>query len=190
MRSIAPIAPSFSTWASWEGGFSSEELDKLQAMAKSADDSGTVGAGGVNENIRRSRTLFVSDGQDDTVWMFERLAHIIGEMNAQFFRFDLSGMPEGAQLSSYREEESGCYEWHEDMGGKFSRKLSLVMLLSDINDFDGGDFQIYSGNDVQALPKQRGLLLAFPFWVKHRVTPVVRGSRESLVVWVAGPAFR
>jgi len=41
-----------------------------------------------------------------------------------------------------------------------------------------------------AIKKQRGLIVAFPAWTLHRVTPVVKGSRQSLVAWISGPAFK
>jgi predicted 2-oxoglutarate/Fe(II)-dependent dioxygenase YbiX len=42
---------------------------------------------------------------------------------------------------------------------------------------------------VQA-PTHQGSLVAFPSFMTHRVTPVTRGLRWSLVTWLEGPPFR
>jgi PKHD-type hydroxylase len=38
--------------------------------------------------------------------------------------------------------------------------------------------------------KKKGSVLLFPSWILHRVTPVTKGVRKSIVVWVTGPKFR
>ena len=82
--------------------------------------------------------------------------------------------------------------WHQDYGGplSISRKLSLVVQLSDPFEYEGGNLQIKTGQEEQNVRKQRGLIVAFPSYVLHQVTPVTTGSRQSLVAWVSGPAFK
>ena len=38
--------------------------------------------------------------------------------------------------------------------------------------------------------RQKGTIIIFPSFIRHRVTPVTKGVRKSLVVWVDGPRFR
>jgi PKHD-type hydroxylase len=40
------------------------------------------------------------------------------------------------------------------------------------------------------MPKKRGLITVFPSWTLHQVTPVVKGTRQTLVTWISGPAFK
>ena len=40
------------------------------------------------------------------------------------------------------------------------------------------------------MKKERGLITVFPAWTLHQVTPVVKGTRQSLVAWVSGPEFK
>ena len=84
------------------------------------------------------------------------------------------------------------YGWHQDYGGdrQASRKFSLVLQLTDPADYEGGNLQIMVGREPQTVRKQRGLIAAFPSYTVHQVTPVVSGSRQSLVAWVTGPAFK
>ena len=65
------------------------------------------------------------------------------------------------------------------------------MQLSDPVDYEGGVLEIQPyGEQVIRTRKQRGLIVAFPSWTLHQVTPVTQGSRQSLVAWISGPPFK
>jgi PKHD-type hydroxylase len=34
------------------------------------------------------------------------------------------------------------------------------------------------------------MMFAFPSYVLHRVKPVTKGTRNSLVAWISGPEFK
>ena len=141
--------------------------------------------------VRRSQVSWLNKTQD-TAWVYEKLAHIASSLNAQYYRFDLTGFGEALQLTNYNQSEHGMYSWHVDYGGNIapSRKLSLVLQLTDPGQYEGGNLQIHTGGEPQTVRKQRGLLAAFPSYVLHQVTPVTSGSRQSLVAWITGPAFK
>jgi len=40
------------------------------------------------------------------------------------------------------------------------------------------------------MQKKRGLITVFPAWTLHQVTPVTKGTRQTLVTWVCGPEFK
>jgi len=126
----------------------------------------------------------------DTKWVFEKLADVVSKMNAQHFRFDLTGFGEALQLTNYDQAENGMYGWHQDYGGGVSRKLSMAMQLTDPSEYEGGNLQVMTSSNPQNVRKQRGLIAIFPSYILHQVTPVTQGSRQSLVAWVSGPAFR
>ena len=111
-------------------------------------------------------------------------------MNAQHFRFDLTGFGETLQLTNYDQSENGMYGWHQDYGGGISRKLSMAVQLTDPAEYEGGNLQVMTAANPQNIRKQRGLIAIFPSYVLHQVTPVTQGSRQSLVAWVSGPAFK
>ena len=98
------------------------------------------------------------------------------------------------------------YGWHQDswqgayktpgiMQGK-SRKLSMTVSLSDQKEYAGGNLEF----DFRLIPKNKprvckeinskGSLVVFPSFVWHRVTPVTRGTRYSLVSWHTGDPFK
>jgi PKHD-type hydroxylase len=144
--------------------------------------------------ISGARGLTGYPTHNDTQWVFETLGHVVSSLNAQFFGFDLLGFGEQIQLTNYDGSEQGMYGWHVDMGPHTNapcRKLSIVVQLSDPVDYEGGVLELQpSGKDVVKMRKQRGLVVAFPSWTLHQVTPVTQGNRQSLVAWISGPPFK
>jgi len=190
---LTPYAKRIEPFAWWEGAFSEEELNWLQQKAKAADQNAVVGVGngigGVNPNVRRSQISWL-ENNPNTKWVFEKLAHVASQLNADHFRFDLTGFGEKLQLTNYDQSENGMYGWHQDYGGGISRKLSLTLQLTDPSEYEGGNLQIMTSGTPVNVRKQRGIIAAFPSYVLHQVTPVTQGSRQSLVAWVSGPAFK
>ena len=73
-----------------------------------------------------------------------------------------------------------------------TRKLSVVMMLNDPEkDFEGGEFQMNMSSEDKAetIHMRKGRIVFFPSFFIHRVTPVTKGIRRSLVIWVTGPKF-
>ncbi len=191
---LTPYSTPIEPFVWWEGGFTEQELNWLQEQAIRADQRAQVGGNPTEDDlakIRRSQVSWLNKTQD-TAWVFEKLAHIASSLNAQYYRFDLTGFGEALQLTNYDQSEHGMYGWHLDYGGKVgpSRKLSLVLQLTDPSQYEGGNLQVMTGGQPQTVRKQRGLVVAFPSYVLHQVTPVTSGNRQSLVAWISGPAFR
>lgn len=190
---LTPHTKNIEPFAWWEGAFTEQQLDWLQQKAKEATQEAQVGGGNggeVNPNIRRSELNWLYK-DPECAWVFERLAHVVSSLNTDYFGFDLTGFGEAIQLTNYHESKQGTYDWHQDFGSTgISRKLSLVMQLSDPATYEGGELQLLTKRESTAIKKQRGLIVAFPAWTLHRVTPVVKGSRQSLVAWISGPAFK
>ena len=71
------------------------------------------------------------------------------------------------------------------------RKLSLILQLSDPDDYEGGEVQFMnsSGKSFFA-PKTRGTILVFDSRTMHRVKKVTSGNRKSIVAWVEGPRWK
>jgi PKHD-type hydroxylase len=190
---LTPHAKQIEPWAWWDGAFSDQELTWLQEKAKNATENAKVGGGrnnNVNSQIRRSQISWLTN-TPETQWVFDKFANVVTQLNAEHFRLELTGFGEPFQLTNYDQSENGMYGWHQDFGRGISRKLSLAMQLSNPSDYEGGNFQIFTGgNEPQTLPKKRGYILVFPSYVVHQVTPVTQGSRQSLVAWASGPAFK
>jgi PKHD-type hydroxylase len=180
----------------WGGAFTELELNWLQEKAKAAEKNAEVGADlnnrsvkVIDTSIRRSQIAWMINNHE-TAWVFERLGDVASRLNADYFGFDLTGFGEKLQLTNYEQSENGMYGWHQDYGGVVSRKLSLSLQLTDPSEYEGGNLQIMSGGEPETAKKQRGLIVAFPSYAVHQVTPVTQGSRQSLVAWISGPVFK
>jgi len=184
--------------AYWEEFLSSDDINLLLAQPEwlKLQDGCVGGASGgneVNERVRASQVAWVG-AKPELQYIWEKLAVAVAEVNSQFFHFDITGFHEPMQLGLYTESQQGHYDWHTDAAPSdrnVPRKLSMAMLLSDPSEFEGGEFQVKTGNDVaQTLECKKGRAWFFPSYTLHRVAPVTKGVRRSLVLWIGGPAFR
>ncbi|MEM8798862.1 MAG: 2OG-Fe(II) oxygenase, partial [Pseudomonadota bacterium] len=124
-------------------------------------------------------------------WVYVGLCGVSKILNQQVFHFDITGFDTSIQVAKYESGDEGFYNWHMDNGEKNSRrKISLSVQLSDPADYSGGDLELFYTMQARKADKSRGAAVAFPSFVMHRVTPVTRGVRYSLVVWIAGPRWR
>jgi PKHD-type hydroxylase len=188
MFPITPYSGTTENLAWYSDIFTEQELDNLQYQAKNAHTPAMTGRG-INNDVRRSQISWLNDTEEN-INIFKKLAHVASELNAKYFRFDLTGFGEPLQLTNYGEFNNGNYSWHQDYGSIISRKLSLVVQLTDPSEYEGGDLQTMTSGEVTNVRKQRGLVIAFPSFILHQVTPVTRGSRQSLVSWISGVPFR
>ena len=183
-------------FVTWDGAFSHEDLRKIIKYCDSVGtEQGSTFGATTPEDIEKHRVSNVKfHGRNEkTAWIFDKLNFIVQAANEQFYNFHLNGYAD-FQYTTY--DSNGRYDWHTDMafGNKFGndaepRKLSLSLALND--DFEGGEFQINNGKEEQAItvPMHKGRAVLFPSFMIHRVTPVTKGVRKSLVVWVLGPKF-
>ena len=76
------------------------------------------------------------------------------------------------------------------------RKLSVTISLSDSSEYTGGRLQFLdrSGYKQKIITctevLTKGSLVVFPSFMWHRVTPVKKGIRKSLVMWNLGDPFK
>lgn len=180
--------------AFWDGAFTDEELKKIEKLPDwGKHQKALVGTTSleIDEAKRRSDIAWL-EFTEDTKFIWDKIANVMIRLNNQYFHFDLDGFYEQIQLSIYDEKYHGHYGWHIDAGSTgVARKLSFSMLLSDPNDFEGGELQVMTSNETPiVLPQKKGRMWLFPSVFLHQVTPVTKGTRKSLVVWAGGPAFR
>jgi PKHD-type hydroxylase len=184
------------SFITWEDAFNEEELNTAIEYFDSLPKNKADIADNVEENISHIRTSTVSwvELTPESSWIYDRLAWIARCINGQYYNFDLYGFSEDFQYTIYESDNLGHYTWHTDNGvtnqQRTPRKLSIVLQLSNPEDYEGGDLEIFTQSEPIKVMKKRGLLAAFPSYRLHRVTPVTSGIRKTLVIWVCGPSFR
>jgi PKHD-type hydroxylase len=153
---------------------------------------------------RNSNIVWLNDR-----WIYNEIQPYINEANKKAgwnFDWDYS---ESCQFTKYAPGQ--YYGWHCDSwdmpynnpndfntNGKI-RKLSVTCSLSDPSEYQGGELEFNFNNPekgkkdnikkcTEILP--RGSLVVFPSFVWHRVCPVKKGVRYSLVIWNLGHPYR
>ena len=142
-------------------------------------------------------------------WVYNEIHPYIHQANKNAgwnFEWDWS---ESCQFTKYKQDQ--YYGWHCDswdepyndlenknFHGKI-RKLSVTCVLSKPEDYEGGELEFDFGTDepdkkhnIRACTEIRsqGSLVVFPSFVKHRVKPVTKGTRYSLVIWNLGQPYK
>ncbi len=182
----------------WAEELSGEYLDelihKLETEYTLKPGKILVEGGNTNSKIRSTSVSFVSAQDFPEIWDLGQA--YITEANCKSYNFDLTRIGD-CQFAVYNSDTSDFYDWHVDYLATCevqNRKVTMVVQLSDPKDYDGGDLEfkflnehLKEGSEVL---KQRGTVITFPSFIPHRVTPVTKGIRKSLVFWMEGPAFR
>ena len=123
--------------------------------------------------------------------MYKDIERIMKKTNGNHFGFDGVTLTEYAQYTEY--PEGGFYDWHIDNDVNCAheppvRKISMTCLLSPESEFEGGDLELMAEGKVAKI--KQGHAVFFASFVRHRVKPVIRGNRKSLVMWFGGPPFK
>jgi PKHD-type hydroxylase len=179
-------------WYWFEKGFSEEEVNKIEEYAQQLPRlKGNVGN---NESVAEERKSVVRwiYRNPDTEWLYAKMISMADTANENLWQFDMFSANEAIQYTEYY-DDGGHYDWHIDMSAGFplnQRKISMTVQLADGSDYEGGDFEVMRGRDVEKLPKGKGTVLIFPSYLLHRVAPVTGGVRKSLVLWLGGASFK
>jgi PKHD-type hydroxylase len=155
----------------------------------------------IDKNQRISDTVWTTDQ-----WLYDTIEPYMEEANKRAgWKYDIRAI-ENMQITRYK--KGGYYHFHRDGKGDHLsvydepesearhghvRKLSMTVLLND--DYEGGEFQFV--NYLQEKSKiatpefnKTGSIVVFPSDMEHRVAPVTKGVRYSLVAWFLGPPFK
>ena len=142
-------------------------------------------SGREDPKIRKTSVHFIK-GKDNNI--NELAWHFLREANRIQFNYELTFF-QAIQFAEYK--DGGFYEWHQDASGidpeNETRKLSLTLVLSNPDTFEGGELQFYNGGRPL---EDMGEITAEHSRDFHRVTPVVKGIRHSVVCWCVGPNFK
>ena len=123
--------------------------------------------------------------------MYKQLELVMKQTNGNHFGFDGMQITEMAQYTEY--PEGGFYDWHTDNDVNCAneppvRKISMTCLLSPEHEFEGGDLELMK--EGKAAKLKQGHAIFFASFIRHRVAPVTRGNRKSLVMWFGGTPFK
>lgn len=166
------------------------DLEDLQRFQKGSV-GGPMTGGQVNKKTRDSEVMWVMH-EPNSDWLFQKFSYLVSRVNYDHFMYDIDGF-ESFQYTVYKSKTKQHYDWHIDAGNaysKYERKISASVILTDPNEYEGGEFEcVMNGRvDEPFIGKpNKGDVIFFSSWMPHRVKPVTKGTRKSLVCWVMGP---
>ena len=192
--------------------------DEIVKYGKSLSDQMalTGGLGADPKKLNKKQVADLKTKRDSNIvwmndrWIYKEIQPYVNQANTSAgwnFQWDFS---ESCQFTKY--EKRQYYDWHCDSWdrpyirenandpshGKI-RKLSVTLTLSNPKDYKGGELEFdFRDKDPDKKPNIRkcteilpkGSLVVFPSFVWHRVCPVKKGSRYSLVIWNIGWPYR
>jgi PKHD-type hydroxylase len=181
----------------FESGLTKEELIKFNDLILNLEyqDATIIGesvSGEKSLDVRSSKIKWIPHSSDWN-WLYNKFQDMIVEANNELWNFNIYDIVEEIQYTEYHATDKGHYNWHQDIGpGDASlRKISLTVQLTDSEMYEGGDLEIWQGGDIRdKTPRGSGIVIIFPSYMMHRVTPVTKGIRRSLVLWVGGEHYK
>lgn len=179
--------------------FSSQEIELILDLTNKFEEleaiTGGNGTNNENQITRKSQVRWLP-ATLETEWIYDRLIDLSIEANENLWRFDLSHVRDSVQYTEYHagknKKSNGKYDWHLDVGSYpgNTRKISISVQLSDPADYEGGELELWNDSSPTICPKVQGTVILFPSYIMHRVAPITKGVRKSLVLWVGGRPFR
>ena len=178
--------------------------DRIVKLGKSTKSkNGKINSGKKlknNKDVRNSNVVWL-----DKKWIYESIIDYLIKANKNAgwnFDFDFT---EPAQFTIYKNKQ--FYDWHVDTwhdpyenrdanwNGKV-RKISCTVQLTDPSEYTGGELEFTDGHPTHPSTRictearEKGSIVVFPSFQWHRVKPVTKGTRYSLVLWSCGYPFK
>lgn len=183
--------PHYVDYLWFEKLFSDQEIEQILKLwkAEQVEKASLTGENEYVDSLRKSSVIMIPPTQE-SMWIYKKLSDAVLQANQERYQFDLVGYNDYLQLTEYGEGE--FFDWHLDFsaGDVSTRKLSITIQLSDAEDYEGGELQFMINNKTVTAPQSKGTAVMFPSFIMHRVTPVTKGVRRSIVGWASGPSYR
>ena len=190
---LLDVKDDFFNYYYYNKAFNDQHVGKVEQLVNPSQlaNGGLSISNQVDNEYRRSKIFWIKQHRE-SLWLYTIVAWFIKDANSKVYKFNLSSMIDSLQYTEYHASEEGHYDWHIDLGNgpSSTRKLSIVIQLSDPSEYEGGDLVIKYSKDDTVIPKGKGNIVVFPSFLLHRVTPVTKGIRKTLVGWIHGPAFQ
>jgi PKHD-type hydroxylase len=188
-------------WQLWENRFSKSTCERIISLASLLpEQQAIIGTTDVSARtdtqVRKSKIRWLNGAMPDFKDFYLDIVDTFREANRCAFGVELWHLHE-MQFTQYDAADEGFYNWHNDVlwdsPNCGHRKLSMVIQLSDPSEYEGGDLEIqplHLGPPDPTVLRKQGNVIVFPSFLMHRVTPVTKGTRYSLVAWMEGSKWR
>ncbi len=155
---------------------------KLKVMGKEAKSV-------LLEDVRNVFGYSLSKNKISDIVFFKHIQKIITQ-NYPFYKlkFPQITTEQIKQTDLLKYEVGGKYEIHVDHSNSTPRTITCIINLNE--DYEGGDFIFYHQNgkdEMKRVKCEKGTIIFFPsnFLYPHRIEPITKGKRYSVVSWIA-----
>ena len=180
-------------WYIYDDAIDSATCTKIIELADNDFEQGKMYGTASSKNERASDVFWTKEQ-----WLIDLIWSYMQDANEQAgWQYKIVGI-EPMQITRYKTDD--FINFHTDGGSdNFTpdnriRKLSMTVILNDA--YEGGQFQFAS---LTREPRAEinttkyngtGTVIVFPSFMMHRVKPVTKGVRYSLVAWFIGEPFK
>ena len=183
--------PKWKNWVVETNGFmfSTKLCQEIIDLSKTLEKTiSTTGEEGKRDKTRESTITWIPFDKMQPI--YNDVVKYIQNINKNYFGFSNVQITEEAQFTEY--SVGDFYNWHTDTTTNMEkeppvRKISMTLLLNDPNEFEGGNLEIANKT---MLPMKQGHATIFASFLQHRITPITKGVRKSLVIWFSGEPFK
>lgn len=194
MLPIHPLAHGMENFCVFSAAFTKEDCDRIKDIGELFEfKKASIGTSenSVTDAVIRKTDVSWIEPEQSSDWMFSRYHEVVQRVNWDKYQMDLRQF-DSFQYSKYKLDAH--YDWHIDThhkprGGMF-RKLSCVLALTEPDEYEGGDLLIAdsgAADRAHHLRPAKGDMVVFYSHVAHKVEPVTKGTRLTLVTWAMGP---
>lgn len=173
--------------------FSADWVNNIHKIAKEykviTGDSYKVTTSGQHSFEENYQMKFIPLQKYDDVK--RQLTKVAFEANKERYGFNVWFETDTVQYTIYDSNQQAEYPWHVDslwFGKPSVQKLTVVVGLTDSSEYEGGELEFLNRKTLQ-YKLTAGEVVVFPSIAHHRVKPVTKGIRHTLVAWYSGPRW-
>lgn len=177
--------------------FSHDEIQKIitYCESKDLDQDSTAFLIPIHEQVKNSRYAVIKYDSDNQ-WFFNKFLSVLNEANKEFFGLNLLGFDH--LLYMVNDSNKSEHSYHMDYSlqnsntdySHLSVKLSCNLFLSTESEYDGGEFEIIiNENHKVKIEQLKGRMVFFPSFMMHKMYPITRGIRKSILIHGLGPSW-
>lgn len=133
----------------------------------------------IKADIRSSKESTISISESTKILLLEKLKE-----------FDVIDLPEYTKVLKY--DIGDEFKRHQDKGPTSEavvRYKTLIIQLSNSNEYDGGDLVVEDGNNKITMNKELGNTIMFDSTHWHQAFPILNGVRYVFVMWLEKKHF-
>ena len=146
-----------------------------------------IGVGEINKNIRNVKGYSLNLETPTNLFYWNYIKREIQRLYFHYkYKFPKMESNKINQIDLLKYKPGGNYKIHTDHFSTTTRALSIIINLND--NYEGGDlvFTDQREMEVKRIKLQKNSIVFFPsnFLYPHKIEPVLKGTRYSIVAWL------